>query len=363
MLAVFTPDRIRHLTLALLGAAVWVSSAPLAAARRITITVRVYQTAGLPSAIEEKALAETEALLQSAMVDVRWRRCTGPANERYTTCDALPGPSELTLRILGEKAVNQETPGALDAPEIGDPNAASPVLILVRWADAASSGAELLALLARGVEQLVIRQNQMGPIRDEEPSRGVDTALVQAIELGEKVLRLQDHPVADYAGNAGMQNPGGNLPQDELGVADDYSMPGIRPTLVAHHQVGALCQHIHQLAFPFVTPLGSNDHHAGGPGIEHVGSAAETTKEPPSARSGQALAGLLRPRANLSVGRSKVNLRDCPPHSLRHIQRQSIGGVRRGMNATKRVPGEPADGHGGTPGPAQGSAVDENTQR
>lgn len=113
MLAVFTPDRIRRLTLALLGAAVWVSSAPLAAARRITITVRVYQTAGLPSEIEEKALAETEALLQSALVDVRWRKCTGPANERYTTCDALPGPSELTLRILGEKAVNQETPGAL----------------------------------------------------------------------------------------------------------------------------------------------------------------------------------------------------------------------------------------------------------
>ena len=66
MLAVFTPDRIRRLTLALLGAAVWVSSAPLAAARRITITVRVYQTAGLPSAIEEKALAETEAVSKLA---------------------------------------------------------------------------------------------------------------------------------------------------------------------------------------------------------------------------------------------------------------------------------------------------------
>ena len=108
MLAIFTPDRIRRLTLALFGAAVWVSSAPLAAAPRITITVRVYQTAGLPSAIEEEALAETEALLQSALVDVRWRKCTGPANERHTTCDALPGPSELTLRILGAKALNQE---------------------------------------------------------------------------------------------------------------------------------------------------------------------------------------------------------------------------------------------------------------
>ena len=113
MPAVFTPDRLRRLTLALLGAALCVYAAPLAAARRITITVRVYQTASLPSVIEEKALAETETLLRSALVDIRWRKCTGPANERYTTCDALPGPSELTLRILGEKAHNQGTPGAL----------------------------------------------------------------------------------------------------------------------------------------------------------------------------------------------------------------------------------------------------------
>lgn len=113
MLAVFTPDRLRRLTLGLLGAAVWVSSAPLAAAPRIAITVRVYQTAGLSSAIEEKALAETETLLQSAQVNVRWRKCSGPANERYATCDALPGPSELTLRILGEKPHKEATPGAL----------------------------------------------------------------------------------------------------------------------------------------------------------------------------------------------------------------------------------------------------------
>jgi hypothetical protein len=151
MLAVFTPDRIRRLTLALLGAAVCVSSAPIAAAPRITITVRVYQTAGLPSAIQEKALAETEALLQSALVDVRWRKCTGPANERYATCDALPGPSELTLRILGEKALNQGTPGALgDAVVI---RCAGGVLATVYYDQvewmANEAGAEIAVLLGR----------------------------------------------------------------------------------------------------------------------------------------------------------------------------------------------------------------------
>jgi hypothetical protein len=151
MLAVFTPVRIRRLTLALLGAAVWVSSAPLAAARRITITVRVYHTAGLLPEVEQEALAETETLLRSALVDVRWRKCTGPANERHTTCDALPGPSELTLRILGEKPVSQETPGALgDAVVI---RCAGGVLATVYYDQvewmANEAGAETARLLGR----------------------------------------------------------------------------------------------------------------------------------------------------------------------------------------------------------------------
>src|SRR6185503_14203487 len=103
--------------------------------------------------------------------------------------------------------VGQKHAGALDPAKIDDPNAASTVLVLIRRADAATGGAELLALFARGVEQLVIRQNQMGAIGDEEPSGGVDTALVQAIELGKQVLRLQDNPVADQAGDARVQDP------------------------------------------------------------------------------------------------------------------------------------------------------------
>ena len=112
----------------------------------------------------------------------------------------------------------------------------------------------------------------MGAVGDEEPAGGVDAALVQLIQLGEEVLRLQHDAVADHAGDAGVQDAGGNLPQDELAVADDDGVAGVGPALVAHHQVGPLGQHVDQLALPLVSPLGPNDHHAGGPGIEHVGS-------------------------------------------------------------------------------------------
>jgi hypothetical protein len=80
---------------------------------RTTITVRVYQTAGLPSALEQRALAEAKNVLRSARVEVRWRQCTDPYQEPSTGCDALPEPSELSLRIVREGAHRQDTSATL----------------------------------------------------------------------------------------------------------------------------------------------------------------------------------------------------------------------------------------------------------
>ncbi len=103
--------------------------------------------------------------------------------------------------------VRQEHARALDPAKIGDPDAAASILVLIRRADPAAGGAELLALLTRGVEQLVIGQDQMGAIGDEQSAGGIDPALVQAVELGKQVFRLQDDPVADQAGDSGVQDP------------------------------------------------------------------------------------------------------------------------------------------------------------
>ena len=101
--------------------------------------------------------------------------------------------------------------------------------------------------------------------------------------------------------------PEGNLAQDELGVADDHRMPGIGAALVAHDQVGPLGQHVHQLALSFVAPLRPDDHHTGGPAVEHVGSRLKQEKP---------LAGLLHPRANVSQAAQRSIHRDrLPPRS------------------------------------------------
>lgn len=88
--------------LVLVGAFVSMSSNLLTAVEepRATITVRVYETTGLPSALGESALAEAEAVLRTARVDVRWRMCTGDTVEHSAACSAILEPSELLLRMI-----------------------------------------------------------------------------------------------------------------------------------------------------------------------------------------------------------------------------------------------------------------------
>jgi len=96
------------LAVILVGAAAWMSPTALTAADvlRTAVTVRVYQTAGLSSPLEKRALAEAETLLLAALVDVTWRGCTDP--HPPTACDVPPGPSELLLRIVREGASRRD---------------------------------------------------------------------------------------------------------------------------------------------------------------------------------------------------------------------------------------------------------------
>ena len=108
---------VRHrttytLALILACAAVWTSPAAVTATAvpRIALTIRVYQTAGLPSAMEERALAEAETVLGAGLVDVRWQDCTDLNSS--PTCDVPPGPSELLL-VVREGAPCQDTSATL----------------------------------------------------------------------------------------------------------------------------------------------------------------------------------------------------------------------------------------------------------
>jgi hypothetical protein len=68
-----------------------------AAVPRIALTVRLYQTARLPSALRTRALAEAEAVLRAGLVSVHWQECTGVSPS--PACSLPPGPSEFLLVV------------------------------------------------------------------------------------------------------------------------------------------------------------------------------------------------------------------------------------------------------------------------
>jgi hypothetical protein len=112
----FAPAFVRHRTvclLALILACAAVSTSPTALAAppvsRIALTVRVYQTAGLPSALEKRALAEAQTVLGAGLVDVRWHECTGL--NLSSACNVPLGP-ELVL-VVREGPPCQETSATL----------------------------------------------------------------------------------------------------------------------------------------------------------------------------------------------------------------------------------------------------------
>lgn len=90
--------------LALVVTVVAISMTPVATraqeGARSTITVRVYQAAGLESAFEQRVLAEAERVLGAALVDVRWRSCDGRGHEPSVACGPAQSSAELSLRLL-----------------------------------------------------------------------------------------------------------------------------------------------------------------------------------------------------------------------------------------------------------------------
>src|SRR5262249_13834722 len=77
--------------------------------------------------------------------------------------------------------------------------------------------------------------------------------------LGEQRLRIDDHAVADDAGDAGEEDAGGHEPQDELRAVDVDGVPGVVAALVAGHDRELRRQQIDNLALAFVTPLRTED--------------------------------------------------------------------------------------------------------
>ncbi len=154
-------------------------------------------------------------------------------------------------------------------PQVEHAHAAARDLVLVRRPDAAPGRADRLARRALAVHELVVRQHEVRAVAHVEPSLDVDAVAHQLVDLGEQRFGIEHHAVADRAAHAGMQDPARHLVQHEVLLADVDRVAGVGAALVAHDPVGALGEHVDELALPLVAPLGADDDDGARLGIEH----------------------------------------------------------------------------------------------
>jgi hypothetical protein len=82
----------------------------------------------------------------------------------------------------------------------------------------------------------------------------------EPVGLLEEGLRVDDHPVAEHAHHAVVDDTRGDEVERERAVADLHGVPGVVPALVARDHVEAPGQQIDDLALALVAPLRARDH-------------------------------------------------------------------------------------------------------
>ena len=75
-----------------------------------------------------------------------------------------------------------------------------------------------------------------------------------------KANGIEHHAVADDAAAAFAQHAAGNQLQDELLAVDGDGVSGVVSAGIARHDLEALGEHVNDLAFALVAPLGADDH-------------------------------------------------------------------------------------------------------
>ena len=152
------------------------------------------------------------------------------------------------LKILNIYKISHSQAGASD-------------FVTVSRANAAESGADfVLALqpLSTSINLMMIRHDHMCLIADMQASLHVHFASPKTIKLTYQTHRINHHTITDDTLLAPAQDSRRNKVQNVFLTPYPYRVPCIATTLTPHHEIGCLGEHINDLAFAFIAPLGAN---------------------------------------------------------------------------------------------------------
>ena len=139
-------------------------------------------------------------------------------------------------------------------------------LVAVGRADAALGGADLVLAferLALGVQFAVIGKDQVGGLAEEQVALDFDAELAQPLDFLDEADGVDHHAVADDADLVLAQDARGDQVQDVFLSLDVDRVAGVVAALRADHDVRLLGQHVDDLAFAFIAPLGADQNRIG----------------------------------------------------------------------------------------------------
>src|SRR5262249_21009676 len=116
-------------------------------------------------------------------------------------------------------------------------------------------------VLAQRIDQLVVRQDDVGAEPDEQLAVREQAARLTLRELLEQRLRVDHHPVAEHAALAGVAYARRHEVGHQLLAADHQRVAGVGAATVANDDLGTLGEQVDDLALAFIAPLGADDDH------------------------------------------------------------------------------------------------------
>jgi len=106
----------------------------------------------------------------------------------------------------------------------------------------------------------LVGQDHVRPIRDKKIAVHFDSGFAQATDFLQKGERVEHHAIADHTTAIGAQHAAGHQLENKLFAVDDDGVSGVVAAGIASYDREALRQHVNDLPFSLIAPLGAYDH-------------------------------------------------------------------------------------------------------
>ena len=105
----------------------------------------------------------------------------------------------------------------------------------------------------------MVWQDDLGAIGDEELTVNGQTVRLEHRDLLQQRRRVDNHAIADHTLASRPQYTAGHKVKHKLFAVNDDGVAGIVTARVTRYDSVAFAEHVHDLAFALVTPLGAKD--------------------------------------------------------------------------------------------------------